>query len=325
MYSASMFADWYKAQESIIYRYAYDAICADFKKMSGSDPWWMKIAYAGDIAAESLESIIVFIGGALFDTLALGQGIGEASVGENPAWGIFSDGIRVLALAGPVTKLFKVFSVPAVPRVFTPSTAEVPFCTLMSTANALRDSRIANFASAADLSRALGLGVPVARSISEVVPLIKTLGGAARMIRVTSVDAVKALAQSRPGRVFLVDLRWKNPWWTKGEAAHTLCVQWVPEKGSVMFLDPSGAFGQSLQEVEQMILRLNPQNQQMVGMSRALLNEAAEIEHGLVTLRRGVAAKSLAEMIGLEMLSLTIGPRKPIPGPGPSPPAPRSR
>ncbi len=320
MYSASMFPDWYKAQEAIVYQYAYDAICADIRKMGGSDPWWMKIEYGGEIVANTLLSITMFIGGAIFDVLALGQGTGEAAAGENPALGIFSDGLRVLALAGPVSKVLKVFSVPAVPRVFAaPEAGENPFCTLMSTANALRAKNIANFATVADLSTALGLGAPQARYIGEVIPLIGRIGGVARMVTANSLKALEQIAKSRPGSVFLVDLRWRNDWKRGGEMAHTLCMQWDKINGCVKFMDPSGAFGKTLAEVEHMIVSSNSENVMFQGLRNAVLKEAGEIERARTIFDRLRGNRGLLGMIGLEMLSLTIRQRVPRPEPGPTP------
>src|ERR1035438_947988 len=235
--AASEITEWYNVQQALIEADTYNLIAY----CVGRTPQPFQVA--AEFTGVSIVSLILMVVGGFFDLLSLGTGVFKAYYnGEGWAWGIFSDSLRLLVVAGPLAKGIKLISVPALTEVLVPA-GETPFCTLISTIRALQETRIANFASVEEICLALKIKAQ-AYGLSEIVGIVKKLGGVSRTLgRTKFLQGIEGRAASNPTRVYLVDLRWKNDWAKGGgDAAHTVMVQYCPAKNCVMWWDPSGAY-----------------------------------------------------------------------------------
>lgn len=115
--AASDITEWYKVSEAMTESAAWDALCyiVGDNRDKPATTFQLVIEWGG----YSVVKAVMMVGGALFDLLSIGEGMGRASSGaENPLWGLTADGLRVLTVAGPIMRFLKFVRIIDLPKLF---------------------------------------------------------------------------------------------------------------------------------------------------------------------------------------------------------------
>ena len=336
MVRARALSQWYDFERKVVEQAAYDAINYTLDQCGNN-----QFALYVGATAYGLVQIVMAVGNSLVDITNLGLGIQGAWNGEeNIIVGIFEDGMRVMTLAGPFAQGVKMFSCLKIARVMVPATAEVPYCAFISAAQAMRNTAVAAFATIDDLCAALKMPLTATArmTVAEALKLVRRLGGVASMERsFSTLLQVEKAVKSSPLRVYLVELKWQAGDW--GEQCHAIAVQWDKARNCAVWMDPSGAAGNTLKEIESIILSKNPGALHFKNFASAVPQAVGWVENAVWrncwdATRVGLLVdpanwnnwSSYTANLGLEMRSVTIAKperRVPQPSPGPSPRAAR--
>lgn len=288
-------------------------------------------------AADMIYQLSMVFGESLVDLLNLGAGAGKGT-----GWGYFEDTLRLFTVAAPlakgVSKGIQLMSarsgMPKVVELGLARGAEAPLCTWVSSLAALRKTGTRHLATISDLQRVAndvakatkGAIKPLeAAYIKEAVPILKALGAACKELKIPKtiggIDEVIRNGESmiKRGGSYLIELKWKNDW---GPQFHTIMAYKDKIKGTI-FVDPSGASGKTLAEIEKKILQMNPQAQHFREFQEAVPQAFWIMKDVYVTdgLAGRIGGNNLLRFLAMELVAFSI-PRpnnSPTPSPTPTP------
>jgi hypothetical protein len=236
--AASDLADWWDKQHE-----EYKELLGQFVEDHPS--WW-----ASGLA--TLAVIPTELGAGFVDVLRFGEGVAEGGV-----VGYGKDALRLLALAGPAARLFRVVkggAAAVVSRVLVDAAPSSGICTWVAAASAVRRTGVNMFASVDDLARAMGMRGPASSLNSlwaeELIPTLRQLGAKVRNLGIpkTWVDVVNA-AKNNDG-VVMFAIKWKNSAGVQSE--HTLYA-FKNALGQVRFSDRTGHVVSNMAELEKLV------------------------------------------------------------------------
>jgi hypothetical protein len=202
--------------------------------------------------AATLTHTAMFVGGGFVDVLRLGQGVRRGTVG-----GVAQDGLRLLSVAGPLARTFRL-SLRLLPRLVGPvtetlATSQSGACAWVAAVNALRRTGVRHFATIAQMLEAAGITFSEAgqgiRSLSRLLVPLRALGANPVVLRGdTTLQELTTLLQSQARRgVAIFGIGWPNPT-TQQSAGHVLVA--FLEGGQLRILDRTGRVVRSLEELE---------------------------------------------------------------------------
>lgn len=300
----SDFPDWYEVQKNMIEQDMAQRVEQAYA--TAGQPFG-GVLTAGVTAAYFVEGAILELGAMLFDLFRLGEGLEKASVGEHPILGIFADAVRLLTVVAPVGKIVKMVA-PSELTSLIQVTGKSSLCTPISSVNALQASEGLHFATVADLCKALKLKLPPQGGVGvrEIAQLLPKLGARVSTATGGSVSSLEQLAARNVGDTFLVHLKWTAKAAGKTvEMDHTVAVQSFG--GKLKWLDPSGAAGESLQYVENIIVDMAGADGPLFdGIARASVVEYAQVYSSKAFLVAGRRINLHANPL-LAMLYLQVG------------------
>ena len=297
----SDFPDWYEVQKNMIEQDMAQRVEQAYA--TAGQPFG-GVLTAGVTAAYFVEGAVLELGAMLFDLFRLGEGLGKASVGDHPILGIFADAVRLLTVVAPVGKIVKMVA-PSELTALIEVKGRSPLCTPISSVNALHASEGLHFATVADLCKALKLKLPPQGGVGvrEIAQLLPKLGARVSTATGGSVSSLEQLAARNAGDTFLVHLRWTAKAAGKTvQMDHTVAVQSFG--GKLKWLDPSGAAGESLQYVENIMV--DEADVLFDGMVRASVVEYAQVYSSKAFLVAGRRINLHANPL-LAMLYLQVG------------------
>lgn len=303
MIAMSDFPDWYEVQKNMIEQDMAQRVEQAYA--TAGQPFG-GVLTAGVTAAYFLEGAILELGAMIFDLFRLGEGAGRASAGDHPILGIFADAVRLLTVVAPVGKVVRMVA-PSELTSLIQVTGKSSLCTPISSVNALKASEGLHFATAADLCAALKLKLPPQGGVGvrEIAQLLPKLGARVSTATGGSVSSLEQLAARNVGDTFLVHLKWTAKAGGKTiEMNHTVAVQSFG--GKLKWLDPSGAAGESLQYVENIIVdQAGVDGLLFDGIARASIVEYAQVHAAKVFEIAGrrvrLPASPLLMMLGLQL------------------------
>ncbi len=300
--------DWYWADET--YR-AWDQWRRGNERLTREtmDSWVNKNPDSVAVAvAVSLNEGGVQLGNIVIDSFAdllrLGQGFGQGGFG-----GVAQDGLRLLAIGGPLTKGFAaVARMKMVQRVVNPLGEN---CTWVAATQALRISGVKHFAKVEDLVKAAGLE-SISQTgpafIKEFGPLLQQLGARVKYVEKIgadnlpvwkSLDEVTTYLKSNPNGTMIFAV---SP---ATGAPHSMIAFLHPTRG-LQIADRSGRIVKNLSELED----LYPGISDFANGKWQIAHEMLYVENSAIA--KDVACSGLTSLLVLEVKAMLIKPPEEI-------------
>ena len=206
------------------------------------------------------------LGAGLVDILRIGEGVKEGG------WGYAKDGLRILALAGPVVKLGRLG---LAKWTYNPPGG---ICASVAAAQALRQTGNRLFISVYNVLISNGVLIP--KNMNQLIPCLIKLGAKTKDLGVPkNVDALKTLTQTHKKSVILFGVAWKS----KGHALYA----YRNSFGSFRIADRTGKIVKSLSELENKYKGIG---------SASFQGSAVAIKNAVI-----VEGSSLASMVAIEV------------------------
>lgn len=301
----------------------------------GENPHWWAIAIAGTVQTT------MDIGQGYVDILRIGEGVEEGT-----ASGYARDGLRVLAVAGPIAKAAGKASNALKPllrsrnlRVATQVRGVEGPCTFQAVNNALSMTRRKNlFVTVADMASALGRPLSsfgrtasgtyrISAWVDDLLPMMRAAGARVKEVRgLSRVDEVITLAGRESGPViFAIRTTVQNGSGVTKEILHTV-IAFRAAGGSVRFADYGGRFANTLEGLVRRLghgVPMTPVALLQRGVSAAVVDGArftgeftSKLAAGSVLVLPGLAAIETNEN-GVEMAvpvkPVVVSPREETP------------
>lgn len=278
MWLFTKLADWWDEKKKETSEYLHEFV--------DEQPHWWAIAIAGSVETS------MRLGAGFVDVLRLGDGIKEGT------WrGVVHDGLRLLAIAGPVAKVGR-----GIARFVVPD-AGGNVCAWVSATQALRQTGVQHFATIDDLVIATGR-TPGPASMPVLEDILRASGAeVTRLPKPANMLAVKELAAANPNGVVMFGIKWSRLLPENGKIVekvyeHALYA-YRNILGKVKIIDRTGKSVEMLTELEPGVKPGYP------GITQAYPTNATFIKNATaVTLVNGAAA------IAVETRAVMLASRK---------------